>query len=245
MHNFLNIPYPHAVQDRVTTLAECPPGLFWSNGSGGWALGFRSEYSSTEKGPEAYVLLSGEYFWGGAKTHAERRELTVHPISLSAELPVQAPSGVAMLRQVLDRKEQERLTDEAKKKYFETVQKPRLIKTFAPILEFWNLIKDIEGRNVHKDQAWLPMSRLLQHHWWHHPIEYRIEFYTYMGDSGYSLEASPDGRIKRVPPPSYGKPDEFISVEEALEWLVNWFLSNQPRPADIERILNPFLTHHE
>lgn len=61
-------------------LIDCPPGLFWF----GKTLGFRSEYSSETLAnpaqPDAYVVSSGEYFWGGAKTSEARSELMVTPI---------------------------------------------------------------------------------------------------------------------------------------------------------------------
>lgn len=60
---------------RLTcTLAECPPGLFLFGG----CLGFRSEY-----GTDAYVVSSGEAFWGGAKTKEERDALMVTPVEIT------------------------------------------------------------------------------------------------------------------------------------------------------------------
>lgn len=60
------------------TLAECPPGLFLF----GDCLGFKSEYRSDTGKVEAFVVDSGEYFWGGAKTSEEREALMVHPVEL-------------------------------------------------------------------------------------------------------------------------------------------------------------------
>lgn len=61
------------------TLDECPPGLFIL----GNCLGFKSEYR-TEKGlTEAYVVASGEFFWGGAKTGEERDALLVTPVEIT------------------------------------------------------------------------------------------------------------------------------------------------------------------
>lgn len=62
-------------------LRECPPGLFIFGGT----LCFRSEYSTTLENPrrhqpDAYVVESGEYFWGGAKTSEERSALSVFPV---------------------------------------------------------------------------------------------------------------------------------------------------------------------
>lgn len=80
---------------RLVTLAECPPGPFRFDGK---HLGFKTEYGMArvdENGanmpgdrvrwvisnlPDAYVMESGETFWGGAKTHEERSALLVEPI---------------------------------------------------------------------------------------------------------------------------------------------------------------------
>jgi hypothetical protein len=53
---------------------ECPPGLFSFKGG----LGFKTEYGADE----AYVVASGERFWGGASTKEERLNLKVIPISM-------------------------------------------------------------------------------------------------------------------------------------------------------------------
>lgn len=70
----------HAIPVRYgepCTLVDCPPGLFWGEGDWGAAFGFKSEY-----GDDAYVVESGEFWWGGAKTHPERREQLVRPVAL-------------------------------------------------------------------------------------------------------------------------------------------------------------------
>lgn len=63
------------------SLRECPPGLFLFNGT----LGFKSEYRTTNKDTgfaktDAYVVLSGEYFWGNADSEIDREKLTVTPV---------------------------------------------------------------------------------------------------------------------------------------------------------------------
>lgn len=77
---------------HAVTLAACPPGLFWFNGS----LGFKSEYGAMEpvgsnfktfkvgNRADAYCADSGEYFWGGASTHEDRSKLLVYPVSADA-----------------------------------------------------------------------------------------------------------------------------------------------------------------
>lgn len=67
----------------VTTLAECPPGLFLF----GETMAFKSEYrtrtASHQYQSDAYVLESGEYFWGGAKSSEAREALIVQPVTLA------------------------------------------------------------------------------------------------------------------------------------------------------------------
>jgi hypothetical protein len=58
-----------------TTLDACPPGLFLYEGR----LGFKSEYRDAN-GPEAYVVESGEYFWGGTDDVDVRLNLKVTPV---------------------------------------------------------------------------------------------------------------------------------------------------------------------
>jgi hypothetical protein len=62
------------------TLRECPPGLFLF----GEAIGFKSEYAHDNTGsPDAYVVESGEYFWGGESIREMRDKLMVVPIVLT------------------------------------------------------------------------------------------------------------------------------------------------------------------
>lgn len=53
-------------------LRDCPPGLFRSESG---HLGFRSEY-----GEDAYVVASGEYWWGGTSDRAMRARQSVQPL---------------------------------------------------------------------------------------------------------------------------------------------------------------------
>lgn len=61
-------------------LIDAPVGLFEHNGN----LALKTEYSTIHKDgtstPDCYLVESGEYFWGGAKTVAERNNLEVKPI---------------------------------------------------------------------------------------------------------------------------------------------------------------------
>lgn len=66
-----------------TTLARCPVGLFvWSG-----ELCFKSEYSTGGR-PDAYVVASGEYFWGGTDSPEAVGGLRVTPIEVR-----RTPSG--------------------------------------------------------------------------------------------------------------------------------------------------------
>jgi len=59
-------------KSRLKTLAACPPGLFQY----GATLGFRSEY-----GDDAFIVATGEYFWGGVNGDRDARSaLLVAPI---------------------------------------------------------------------------------------------------------------------------------------------------------------------
>ncbi len=75
------------VQEKVAeqmTLGECPPGLFLFNNN----LGFKSEYRTESKSrpgfwqSDAYVVDSGEYFWGGVSDPRARENLIVRPVSV-------------------------------------------------------------------------------------------------------------------------------------------------------------------
>lgn len=62
------------------TLAECPPGLFLADAYN--TLGFKSEYRTDRGAIEAYIVESGEFFWGDHPQTVERQRLQiVRPIS--------------------------------------------------------------------------------------------------------------------------------------------------------------------
>lgn len=58
---------------KLVKLKDCPIGLFIKNGT----LCAKTEYGNDD----AYIVWSGERFWGGAKTIAEIGEVLVLPIS--------------------------------------------------------------------------------------------------------------------------------------------------------------------
>ena len=71
----------------LVTLGDCPPGLFLFEGQ---CLGFKSEYrTESESHPgvwqsDAYVVESGEYFWGGTSDPTQREKLMVLPLDVAA-----------------------------------------------------------------------------------------------------------------------------------------------------------------
>lgn len=67
------------------TFGVAPVGLFDFEGT----LCVKTEYSHQGR-PEAYIVDSGEYFWGGAKTAAEANALLVTPLhALPAQIQPQ------------------------------------------------------------------------------------------------------------------------------------------------------------
>ena len=66
---------------RRTTLANCPVGLFISHGD----LCLKSEYGNNEGRIDAYIVSSGEMFWGSApQTIASQRAEMVTPCTVRA-----------------------------------------------------------------------------------------------------------------------------------------------------------------
>lgn len=66
-------------------LIDAPIGLFLYDGQ----LVLKTEYSTVRSDaepatPDCYIVDSGEYFWGGAKTAEERNALEVTPVESSA-----------------------------------------------------------------------------------------------------------------------------------------------------------------
>lgn len=61
----------------AVTLAECPIGLFWC----GETLALKTEYGNNEGRIDAYIVSSGEMFWGPApQTIASQRATMVVPV---------------------------------------------------------------------------------------------------------------------------------------------------------------------
>ncbi len=65
-----------------TTLGEAPPGLFWFHRTLAFKSGYKTE-SLSRPGvwqSDAFVVTSGEYFWGGTSDPEAREKLSVRPI---------------------------------------------------------------------------------------------------------------------------------------------------------------------
>jgi hypothetical protein len=60
-------------------LFNCPPGLFIA----GDCIGFKTEYRTESGLTDAYIVASGEAFWGGAKDADTRENLTVTPVGIT------------------------------------------------------------------------------------------------------------------------------------------------------------------
>lgn len=62
----------------AVTLAECPIGLFLSEGG---ELCLKTEYGNNEGRIDAYIVSSGEFFWGSApQTIPNQRAQMVTPV---------------------------------------------------------------------------------------------------------------------------------------------------------------------
>lgn len=63
--------------DDPVTLAECPIGLFFSEAG---TLCLKTEYGNNEGRIDAYIISSGEFFWGPSpQTIANQRKQMVRP----------------------------------------------------------------------------------------------------------------------------------------------------------------------
>lgn len=69
-------------------LIDAPIGIFRFDGE----LVLKTEYKSENKQsgkyiPDCYIVRTGEYFWGGAKTANELNNLDVEPVDFAESLP--------------------------------------------------------------------------------------------------------------------------------------------------------------
>ena len=64
----------------VTTLERCPIGLFESEGG---EICLKTEYGNNEGRIDAYIVSSGEFFWGSQpQTIANQRKQLVSPVDM-------------------------------------------------------------------------------------------------------------------------------------------------------------------
>jgi hypothetical protein len=59
-------------------LKDCPIGLFAAKDG---ELCLKTEYGNNDGQIDAYIVRSGEYFWGGTSTAKEQREVLVTPVA--------------------------------------------------------------------------------------------------------------------------------------------------------------------
>jgi hypothetical protein len=69
---------------RRVRFKNCPIGLFWC----GDTLAVMTEYATQNKttghvNRDAYIVASGEYFWGGTSAGTDRDMLMVTPVATS------------------------------------------------------------------------------------------------------------------------------------------------------------------
>ena len=69
---------------RPVTLEELPEGsLFsWSDAHGNQCIAMKSKYRMPNNLIEAYILGSGELFWGDAETVEEQSRIVVQPLAM-------------------------------------------------------------------------------------------------------------------------------------------------------------------
>jgi len=73
------------VTDAMVSLVECPIGLFFYEHEHGRVLCLKTEYGNNKGRIDAYIVASGEFFWGAApQTIASQRAQMVRPVPLAA-----------------------------------------------------------------------------------------------------------------------------------------------------------------
>ena len=66
------------MRTKTTSLRNCPVGLFMFNNE----LCVKTEYGSNEGRIDAYIVRTGEFFWGGKVEPEEQAALRVTPVTL-------------------------------------------------------------------------------------------------------------------------------------------------------------------
>lgn len=62
---------------RTVSLASCPIGLFMSEGG---ELCLKTEYGDNNGRIDAYIVSSGEFFWGGTSEPIKQRQVQVRSV---------------------------------------------------------------------------------------------------------------------------------------------------------------------
>lgn len=69
----------------TVSLASCPIGLFLSSSG---ELCLKTEYGANEGRIDAYIVSTGEFFWGGTNSSREQRQVQVTWITVADEQKV-------------------------------------------------------------------------------------------------------------------------------------------------------------
>ena len=126
-------------------LIDAPIGIFRFNGE----LVLKTEYYSKDKQsgkyiPDCYIIRTGEYFWGGAKTANELINLDIEPVDFAELLPT-----------VTDTISRQAAIDTIKERYYKYGR-------FAKIEELvWNIEK------LPSAQPEIVRCKDCKHHWTH------------------------------------------------------------------------------
>lgn len=91
------------IRRETVTLAECPIGLFWCQDQ----LCLKTEYGNNEGRIDAYIVSSGEFFWGeDPQTIANQRRQLVTPVDTDAAIRAlaDAPAGDGESAALVERK---------------------------------------------------------------------------------------------------------------------------------------------
>lgn len=68
---------------RWRTLADCPIGMFMADVQGPLCL--KTEYGNNEGRIDAYIVETGEFFWGGTSKPEDQRGVYVMPLTLTID----------------------------------------------------------------------------------------------------------------------------------------------------------------
>lgn len=89
---------------KQVTLEELLPGTIFAFGDD--CIAVKSEYRCSNGLIEAFIIDSGEQFWGGAKTAKEQNELMVQPLAIDEVDAVPVEQHIELQKQYIELREQ-------------------------------------------------------------------------------------------------------------------------------------------